>query len=85
MTQTPQVRLTGKAARLLGIIQDLGHLDDDSIEQILLILGAQAERDGVVTADATALRRVAATVLFDRTGALGIDGILAEDWPILFS
>ena len=85
MTHTRQVRLTGRAARLLQMIQDLGHLDEQGTDEVLLQLQTGFVHCNVETADASDVRRAAAKVLFDRAGADGVDGILAEDWPLLFS
>lgn len=83
MTEVPEVRLTGKAARFMQILQDFGHLDEDAAMRLLL----EIEPSGAIgddLADLDDARRAVAIALFERLdGEIG--GILAEDWPLLFS
>lgn len=83
MSDVPEVRLTGKAARFVQILQDFGHLDEDSAMRLLL----EVDPSGLLgddLADLDDVRRAAAIALFERADG-DITGILGEDWPLLFS
>ena len=83
MSDVPEVRLTGKAARFMQILQDFGHLDEEAAMRLLLDI----EPSGVLgddIADLDDARRAAAIALFERLDG-DIGGILGEDWPLLFS
>lgn len=67
------------------MVQDLGHLDDEGVHDVLLSLDGQGTSRQVALADVDAVRQATAAVLFARSGEAGIDGILAEDWALLFS
>jgi hypothetical protein len=85
MDNVTQVKLTGRASRFLQIIEDLGHLDGEGVHEVMLALDSSPDVTGAVLADLDSVKQAAASVLFMRAGELGIDGILAEDWPLLFS
>lgn len=76
-----RVQLTGRAARFVQLLIELGHADHDTANQILVGIGEFAQ--GPV-ADLDDVRRAAAVLLFP-TDELGYDGLLAEDWALLFS
>lgn len=76
------VRLSGPAARFLQVLQDFGHLDDDQAARVVLSL--VPNRKGEAVAGVDAVRRAAAVQLFERSGG-DPDGLLADDWPLLFS
>lgn len=82
MAQVPVVRVTGRASRFLRLLQDFGHLDDEAVARIELGLG----HEGPVppTLDLDAARLASARALFEAHEGI-IDGLLAEDWPILYS
>jgi hypothetical protein len=84
MTRAQHLRLTGHAAQFLRLVQDLGHLDEEAVARLLQSVGAQrGERSGLVELDE--LRRAVAHSLFERSGGTIQDGLLGEDWPLLFS
>lgn len=84
MAHVQQLRLTGHAAQFLRLVQDLGHLDEEAVARLLLAVGAQRrEQSGLVEVDE--LRRAVAQALFDRSEGTVQDGLLGEDWPLLFS
>lgn len=83
MNDVQEVRLSGKAARFVQILQDFGHLDEEQATRLLLEI-APTGRLGDDVADLDDARRAIATALFEKfDGDPG--GILAEDWPLLFS
>lgn len=83
MSDVHVVRLSGKASRFLQLLQDFGHLDDDSAAQVMLGVGDPMGR-GRRSVDLPEVRRAAAAMLFSR-GEGDLDALLAEDWPLLFS
>lgn len=83
MSDVQEVRLTGKAARFMQILQDFGHLDEDAALRLLLDIEPSDDRDDDL-ADLDDARRAAAIALFERLDG-DIGGILGEDWPLLFS
>jgi len=80
----PQVQLTGRAARFVFMLRDFGHLDSDAVDRLLL--GAvELRQAGVVgPIDLDEIKQAAAVLLFREDGS-AIEGVLAADWPILFS
>lgn len=83
---TVSVRLTGRAARWVRLLQDFGHLDSDGVDRLLVaVADLHAElgggRDGWV--DLPLVRRAAAVLLCSSDGQL--PPILEEDWPLLFA
>jgi hypothetical protein len=67
------------------MVQDLGHLDDEGVHDVLLSLDGPGGARQFALADIDAVRQATAAVLFARAGEEGVEGILAEDWPLLFS
>lgn len=78
-----QVRLSGKAARYVQMLQDFGHLDEGLLAQLLTLV-RPAEGDPTGRVDLAEVRRAAAALLFD-TSQGQPEGLLAEDWALLFS
>lgn len=84
MNDVRRVRLTGRAARWIDLLREFGHLDDESVEDLLIALADIEGTPKGVKLDVAPMRRLAAEVLFDiieepdRT-------VLREDWPVLFS
>lgn len=81
MSHVPSVRVTGKAAQFLLLLQDFGHLDETTADRILLDIGAA--NDGA-SIDLDMVRRAVAEVLFAGAGGLLSEGQLGEDWTLLF-
>jgi hypothetical protein len=93
------VSLTGRAARWLQLVQDLGHLDAEMTDHLLLFAAEMAAnaptdperavegaREGEVWVDLPELRRAAAIVLANGKGEEEvIPQHLLEDWFALFS
>lgn len=75
-----RVQLTGRAVRFVQLLMELGHADHETANQILVGIGQVAP--GPV-ADIDDVRRAAAMLLF--TDEYGLDGLLGEDWALLFS
>ena len=84
-SRVPRIRLTGRAHRFLQMLQDLGHLDEESRSQVLLSVRGTNPARGPAWVDVDTLRSAAAMVLFHELDGDAIEGILAEDWPIVFS
>lgn len=78
-----QVQLTGRATRFVHLLVDLGHLDQETANRVLV--GVTELVQGRRVADIADVRRAAAMVLFPVDEQSPFDGVLAEDWPILFS
>ncbi len=75
-----RVSVEGRAAGLLELMQDLGHLDDTAVSRLLL--GAAEPgvgRNAVLVS--SEVRRAAAAHLFD----LRPDAPVVQDWRLLFS
>jgi hypothetical protein len=89
MNEPLRARMTGRAFRFALMLRDFGHLDDAGLNQLLVtaLEGAEPGEDPEIEVDLDAVRRVAARVLFERGGPeIGEGrGLLAEDWPLLFS
>jgi hypothetical protein len=87
VNQPIRVRLSGSAQQFITMLRDFGHLDEPGIEQLLMVLAEAYGEVDEVEVDLDDVRRVAADMLFERAPdelAMG-EGILAEDWAILFS
>lgn len=82
---TREIRLSGKAAHFLQLLQDFGHLDDTTGTRAIMALAEDptVARDG--RAGLLDVRRAAAQVLFLRDAESEPDAVLAADWPVLFS
>ncbi len=85
MARALQVRLTGRAARFLKLLQDFGHIDQQSADELLV---AAAEMYGAARparVDLVDIRRIAASWLIDMDLPADRRQMLEEDWSILFS
>lgn len=75
---------TGRATRFVQLLQDFGHLSTEAADTVLLG-GVEFEDQllqGMLPLDDA--KRMAAVLLFvQRSG--DAEGVLAQDWPILFS
>jgi hypothetical protein len=89
LNQPLRVRLTGRAARFLGVLRDFGHIDDARETELYIALAELAGDPNEVVVDLPIVRRVAAAVLFGHGSPEILDdieeGVLSEDWPLLFS
>jgi len=87
MSDPLRVRLTGPATRFAYLLRDFGHLDEEGLAQLFLDAAGEAESSEESTVDLPTLRRLAARHLFSLSGEELSEGqgILAEDWPLLFS
>lgn len=72
-------RMSGRAARFVQLLHDLGHLDEADAPWSPVDAGEGPTRVGVDD-----VRRLAAVHLAERRQG-DIDGALGEDWPWLFS
>lgn len=77
-----RLQLTGRAMRFVLLLQELGHLDQDTANRVMVGV-ADLASGGL--ADIADVRRAAAMVLFPADEHPTFEGLLAEDWPILFS
>ena len=85
---TVSVRLTGRAARWVHLLQDFGHLDTEAFDRLLIAvadLHAQLGGKNDAWVDLPLVRRAAAVQLMaaQEEGPMSI--ILEEDWSLLFS
>ena len=80
------VRLTGRAARWVQLLQDFGHVDHDGADRLLVAVAElnAGSGEGEVLVDLPAVRRAAA-LLFAPDRDEPLPAILEEDWPLLFS
>ena len=87
MSDALRARLTGPAARFIYLLRDFGHLDDASMAELILDIAGEADSAAEARVDLPTARRLAARHLFVRSGAdlAAGEGILVEDWPLLFS
>lgn len=89
MTPPLRIRLTGRAHRFLNLLQDFGHIDDGRIDELLVTVAEMGGPGAETTIDLPVVRRVAAIFLFGNGHPDALQdldqGILAEDWPFLFS
>lgn len=82
MRTTPCVQLSGRAMRFVQVLQELGHVDAESANRLLVGVG---ELTTGKVADLAEIRRAAAMMLFHQEEGPSQDSMMAEDWPILFS
>jgi hypothetical protein len=80
----PDVKLTGRAARWVQLLQDFGHLDPEGANRLMVGIAELQAADGGRCADLSLVRRAAAIVLFGDGEAEG-PSVLDDDWPLLFS
>ncbi|MFK7930466.1 MAG: hypothetical protein AB8H79_19920 [Myxococcota bacterium] len=87
MSEALRARLSGPAARFLALLRDFGHLEDQALADILIESCAEATGSEEALVDLAGIRKVAARYLFEQNSVqvqTG-EGILIEDWPLLFS
>lgn len=84
-----RIRLTGRAQRFLALLVDFGHLDETRVDELLVTVAEMGVPGQETAIDLPVVRRVAAIFLFGNghpEALVDIEmGILAEDWPFLFS
>ena len=89
MNDVLRVKLTGRAARFLDMLREFGHVDEEHLDEIYVALAEMSGSAEEALVDLPDVRRMAAAVLFDPGDAEAVEalekGVLAEDWPILFS
>lgn len=87
MSDALRADLSGPAARFAQLLRDFGHLDDATLAELYLEVAEHASDSGVAQVDLESMRRTAAAWLFVRQAAdlNEGEGILSEDWPLLFS
>jgi len=85
MNDALRARITGRAARWLELVKDYGHLDDETLDALLVAIADDFGEIEETLVDLPDIRRLAAEVLFDRSPE-GEDGddVIAEDWALLF-
>jgi hypothetical protein len=66
------------------LLREFGHLEDRATSDLLL---AAADASEGAPIDLEAIRRISAQYLLESQGSALLDGhgILAEDWPLLYS
>lgn len=75
----------GRSAQFVQLLRDLGHTDDELEARILFGAPAGSRPDDAHgEVDLATMRRAAAMELFERHDGV-VDGLLAEDWSLLFS
>jgi len=71
------------------LLQDFGHMDEEQLQDLYITLADIAGAPNEVAADLPLVRRVAAAMLFEDGNMEALkeieSGVLAEDWPFLFS
>ncbi len=83
MTGPREIRLTGRAARLIQMLTDFGHMDAAAADSVLVELANHYGSEGAATlVDLPQVRVVVASLLADHPAMEG--GSLREDWGPLF-
>jgi hypothetical protein len=77
------VRLDGRATRFVAMLRELGHLDQDGCDRLLLGVAELRAGDSRPVGVQT-VRRAAAMLLFP-PDELAEGSMLSDDWPFLFS
>jgi hypothetical protein len=85
MPRAQQVRLTGRAARYLKILQEFGHFDQQGLDDLLLAAAEMYGGTKPVLIDVPEVRRLAASWLTEAELPSDRQAMLDEDWPLLFS
>lgn len=82
MEEPVVARLEGRAARFLGLMVDLGHVDPLSLDEIIAKVAPFADDDKVIRYDT--IRAFVASYLFAvNTGAVPL--AVEDDWKLMFS
>lgn len=74
-----RIRLTGRAWRYLVMLEDLGHLEPEVVDDLLVSLSDKGSSRRPVVLDVASARRAAAIEMFDENRVTG------DDWNLLFS
>lgn len=85
MSDRIHMHLTGRAARWLHLLQDLGHIDHSTTDELILAasdLHRELQYEGT-RVDLETVRQAAAMLLF--TNDAEPTAMLDDDWPLLFS
>lgn len=85
-TSAITIRLTGRAARWVRLLQDFGHLDSEAVDRLLIGIAdlyPEATLPPGELIDLPVVRRAAAVIL--SANAAPLSPILEEDWPLLFA
>jgi hypothetical protein len=89
MEKVLKARLTGRAAKFLQMLQDFGHLDEESGHEVFMAIADHGASRREMIVDLPVVRRIAAAVLFGDAFEAASERLdptlLAEDWPLLFS
>lgn len=81
---TPVARLSGPATRWLHTLQDLGHIDAETADRLVVLAAEhQQERNGSLTVELPVLRSAAATLLFPDADE-DLSPMLKDDWALFF-
>lgn len=82
---TITIRLTGRAARWVRLLQDFGHLDNEGVDRLLIgiadLYTDAHPPDELI--DLPVVRRAAAVLLC--SDGMPLSPLLEEDWTILFA
>ena len=85
MSEPTPLALTGRAARWLHLLQDLGHIDLATADELVMAasdLHRELLNEGV-RVDLDTVRQAAAMLLFNSD--VEPTTMLDDDWPLLFS
>jgi hypothetical protein len=82
------IRLTGRAHRWVGLLQEFGHLDTEGADRLLVAVAElhadMGGEDGAIV-DLPLVRRAAAMLLVPTELPEGLPALLDDDWPLFFS
>ncbi|TNE90334.1 MAG: hypothetical protein EP330_08425 [Deltaproteobacteria bacterium] len=77
-----RTRVSGAGARLISLLVDLGHIDIDTADELVLALTDTASPSGRIAVDE--VRRMLAAHLWDSPSLKDNEGPLAQDWALFF-
>ena len=77
-----RTRLTGPGARLISLLVDLGHLDIETADELVLALADTASPAGRIAK--VEVRRLLAAHLWNSPGLEDNKSPLAQDWALFF-
>jgi len=84
MNAIPTVRVSGRSAYFIRLLVDFGHLTPQNESELLARSIERAMKRGLASVSLELVREVASELLFE-TQPRQAGGILAEDWPLLFT
>ena len=84
MNDVPVMQLTGRAAHFVGLLREFGHLDEETIHGVVIQASEFVAEAGGDKVDIDVIRRICALTLFGIHGGVS-EGVLVQDWPMLFS